>query len=105
VLQRRNDAIAKVTRLALAPLPANVCNALRLQLEAARALRPRKRNYEGRGGVAYAGQHATDSSKVEAALADARNARACRHFFLSPGGSGCSRGSTCRFSHVLAPDA
>ena len=122
VLQRRNDAIAKVhhptrsccyprlsesdTRLLLyyhyPPTTSSNPPNPPLQLEAARALKPRKRNYDNRGAVSFSSsQQAVDSGSIDAALADPRNARACRHFFLSPGGSGCSRGDNCRFTHVL----
>ena len=101
-MQRRNDAIAKVCNPQQYRFYPSHYNYMRLQLEAARALKPRKRNYDSRAAVSFSGQLAADSSSIDASLADPRNARACRHFFMSPGGSGCSRGSTCRFSHVLA---
>ncbi len=98
VLQRRNEAIAKVQPLPVAQYP---IDPLPLQLEAARALKPRKRSYDNRGAVSFAGQQAAAGFDMQAALSDPRNARACRHFFLTPGGAGCSRGSNCRFSHAL----
>ena len=72
------------------------------KLEAARKLKPRRRNYDDREGSTYAPRPGEDDpprEALEAILKDERNAKACRHFFV---GKGCNKGSRCRFAHELA---